>query len=108
LRTHLVVHIQDVPAPAYIRAKRFLDDLESGIRVLRRPDASRYVRAMSQPEATNVRELVQFMADHDLRFASAVSGDEAVYLKFYQALAAYDVIANKAARSNNSIAMEAQ
>jgi hypothetical protein len=41
------------------------------------------------------------MIEKDLRFAPAVAGDEAAYLKFYQALAAYDVIANRAANSDN-------
>ena len=46
------------------------------------------------------------MIEHDLRFAPAVTGDEAAYLKFYQALATYDVVANRAANGDD-LAMKA-
>ena len=46
------------------------------------------------------------MIEHDLRFAPAVTGDEAAYLKFYQALATYDVVANRAANGDD-VAMKA-
>ena len=86
--------IQDVPDPTYIRAKRFLVDLQSGIKVLRQPDAANYFSPMYGPESKSVRELVQHMSKNGLRFAPATAGDEAAYLAFYHALATYDVSAN--------------
>jgi hypothetical protein len=90
------------PDPQYIRAKRFLDDLQSSIRILCRADAAKY---FATPKARTVRELAQYMIEHDLRFAPAVSGDEAAYFRFYQAMAAYDVIANQA-KNGDDVAMK--
>jgi hypothetical protein len=107
LREKLAGIIQKVPAPQYIRAKRFLVDLQSGVKVLRQPDAGNYFNQMYIPKAKSVRELAQYMAKNDLRFAPATAGDEAAYLVFYQALASYDVSANMqapAAVSNQMVA----
>jgi len=94
MREKLVGLIQEVPDPTYIRAKRFLTDLQSGVKVLRQPDAAGYFSALYAPKVKNVRELVSYMTKYDLRFAPATSGDEAAYLVFYRALANYDVSAN--------------
>ena len=98
-QARLEAEIQNVPDPKYIRAKRFLDDLQSSIRILRRPDVAQYFA--NPPKAKTVRELAQHMIEHNLRFAPAVSGDEAAYFRFYQALATYDVIANQAANGDD-------
>jgi hypothetical protein len=94
MRQRLAGMIQDVPDPQYIRAKRFLLDLQSGIKVLHQPDAANYFSPMYGPESKSVRELVQHMSKNGLRFAPATAGDEMAYLAFYQALANYDVSAN--------------
>lgn len=94
--------IRDVPAPEYIRAKRFLADLESGAKVFRRPDAANNFTPIHLPKAKNIEELVQFMTKNDLRFSPAMPGDEAAYLSLYQALAIYDVSANLPATSSGS------
>jgi hypothetical protein len=86
--------IREVPDPQYIRAKRFLVDLQGGIKVLHRPDAANYFNPIYSPNAKTVRELVQYMNKNDLRFAPSTTGDEAAYLVFYRALATYDVSAN--------------
>jgi hypothetical protein len=101
MEARLATQIQDVPDPQYVRAKRFLDNLQDGIRVLRRSDAAKYLSSANAPTAKTVRELAQYMNEHDLRFAPAVAGDEAAYLKLYQALAIYDVVANRAANGDN-------
>jgi hypothetical protein len=102
MRDRLAGLIRDVPAPLYIRAKRFVVDLQSGIKVLRQPDAANYFNPLYVPPAKSVRELVGSMSKRDLRFAPAVPGDEAAYLVFYQALASYDVSANMQAPSSTS------
>jgi hypothetical protein len=86
--------IRDVPAPQYIRAKRFLADLENGTKVFRRPDAAKFFTPIYDRKAKTVGELVQYMAQNDLRFAPAVAGDKSAYLVLYQALAIYDVSTN--------------
>ena len=94
VRERLAGLIQEVPDPAYIRAKRFLSDLQSGIKVLRQPDAAGYFSPVYSPKVNTVQELVRYMTKNDLRFAPATTGDEAAYLVFYRALATYDVSAN--------------
>ena len=94
MRERLAGMIRDVPDPQYIRAKRFLVDLQSGIKVLHQPDAANYFSPMYGPKSKSVRELVQYMSKNGLRFGPATAGDEAAYLAFYQALATFDVSAN--------------
>jgi hypothetical protein len=94
MRDRLAGMIRDVPDPLYIRAKRFLVDLQSGIKILRQPDAANYFNSMYAPKTNSVRELVRHMVKSDLQFAPAVAGDEAAYLVFYRALASYDVSTN--------------
>jgi hypothetical protein len=86
--------IRDVPTVQYVRAKRFLADLEKDAKVLRQPDAASYFSRKYDPKAKNVEELLQYMAKNDLRFAPALPGDEAAYLALYRSLAVYDVSAN--------------
>jgi hypothetical protein len=74
-----------------------LDDLQAAVRTVRQPDAAKY---LDTPHAKTIRELADFMIEKDLRFAPAVAGDEAAYLKLYQQLAAYDIIANRAAEND--------
>jgi hypothetical protein len=103
LRDRLAGVIRDVPAPHYIRAKRFLADVQNGIKVLREPDAANYFNPLYTPKAKTVGELVRYMARRDLRFAPAATGDEAAYLVFYRALASYDVSSNMQAASGMSL-----
>lgn len=98
MKARLADEIQDASAPKYIRAKRFLDDLQAAVQVLRQPDVA---KSLDTPRAKTVRELAELMIEKDLRFAPAVAGDETAYLKLYQQLAAYDVSANRAAESGN-------
>jgi hypothetical protein len=100
MKGQLAGMIRDVPAPQYIRAKRFLADLQSGANVLHRPDPGLYFT----PTYKNVGELVKYMAKNDLRFAPAVPGDEAAYLALYRALAIYDVNANLPTNSESRLA----
>jgi hypothetical protein len=94
MRDRLAGMIRDVPDPLYIRAKRLLVDLQSGVKVLHQPDAANYFSPIYSPKAQTVQELVRYMTQNDLKFAPAVAGDEPAYLAFYQALAIYNVSAN--------------
>ena len=74
MRDQLAGMIRDVPAPQYIRAKRFLADLQSGAKIFRRPDAANYFTPTDNANVKNVGELVQYMAKNDLRFAPGRGG----------------------------------
>lgn len=106
MRLRLAGLIRDVPAPPYIRAKRFLVNLQDVVKVLGQPDAVSHFNPMIEtPRAKSVRELVQYMIKHDLRFAQARAGDEAAYRTFYRALASYEASAKlQAPSAGNQVA----
>jgi hypothetical protein len=94
MRLRLAGLIREVPAPPYIRAKRFLVNLQDVVKVLGQPDALSHFNPMiDTPRTQSVRELVQYMIKHDLRFAQARAGDEAAYQTFHRALASYEASA---------------
>jgi hypothetical protein len=92
LKMHEVLHnkIADIPTPEYVRAKRFLTQLDDAIRILREPDAANYFNQLYSAQGRTAAELVQFMTRLDMRFAPAVEGDAASYLALHRILAAYD------------------
>jgi hypothetical protein len=102
MRERLAAQIRDVPAPQYIRAKRFLEDLQSGLKVLREPDAGNYFTSAYAPNSRTVGDLVKYMTKNSLRFDRATAGDEAAYLAFYRTLATYNVSANLQEGNNTS------
>lgn len=77
----------------YIEAKTFLNNFEGAVRALQQRDAAKHLTGQYALKAKTVRELVQFMAEHGLRFAPALSGGESAYVALHQALAAYDLTA---------------
>jgi hypothetical protein len=90
LQEELHARIADIPSPDYIRAKRFLTQLDDAIKLLRQPDAGNYFNQVYAARGKTVAELVRNMTQLDLRFAPAVQGDEPAYHALHQTLAAYD------------------
>jgi hypothetical protein len=90
LHEELHARIGDISSPDYIRAKRFLTQLDDALKLLRQPDAANYFNRVYAARGKTVAELVRNMTQFDLRFAPAVEGDEAAYHALQQALAAYD------------------
>jgi hypothetical protein len=90
LQEELHARIAGVASPDYIRAKRFLTQLDDAIKLLRQPDAGNYFNQVYAARGKTVAELVRNMTQLDLRFAPAVQGDEPAYHSLHQALAAYD------------------
>jgi hypothetical protein len=94
--------IREVPTVQYVRAKRFLADLEKDAKSMRQPDAATHFSRKYDPKAKSIGELLQYMAKNDLRFSPAMPGDEGAYLVLYRALAIYDVSANLPATFSGS------
>lgn len=86
----VVRNVSELPPTEYIEAKRFINDLSDAVRVLRQPDAAKYLNKRYTAKAGNVSDLVTFMEKEGLQFAPAVSGDEAAYTALQRALVAYD------------------
>ncbi len=94
MRNQLAANIKELPVPQYIRAKRFLNDLEDAVKVLHQPDAANYFNQVYAAKGKTVAELVGYLTEKGLRFAPAVAGDETAYTALHQALVSYDLAAN--------------
>ncbi len=82
--------IADLTPDEYVQAARFLRELRGGLNVLRQPDVAKYFSPQRTAQGSTVAELVAHMTANGLRFAPAVSGEEASYTALHQALVTYD------------------
>jgi hypothetical protein len=101
----LAKNVNKLPTADYIEAKRFLNNFDEAITILTRPDLASYFNQTYTAKGKTVRDLINYMTKKGLAFAPAVAGDEAAYQALYQALAAYDLGANRGMRTtarNNS------
>jgi hypothetical protein len=89
LALKLKQRIDYISANDYIKAKRFLNDLEQTCKVLQDPEVSNYATHKWSAQGNNVRELVDNMTRQGLHFAPATPGDEAAYVALHRALVAY-------------------
>jgi hypothetical protein len=90
------------PPDQYIEARRFLNDLEDGLRALEQPDVGLYITEKYAAKGHTVPELIDHMTREGLEFAPAVTGDEAAYVSLHRALATYDVAARARSESERA------
>ena len=90
MQDELKDRIEEFTPSDYMKAKRFLNDLNKGARGLGDPNGAAAVSGKSQQSASTVDELVAMMTRRGLTFAPAKDGDEAAYSALYQSLRAYD------------------
>ena len=94
----LAERIKDLAPEAYIGAKHYLNELHQALRILKRPDVAKFLNNEYAARGKTVAELLQDMSSLGLRFAPAVSGNEAANNALYRGLVAYDLdLARKAA-----------
>jgi hypothetical protein len=100
----LARNVNDLPAHQYLDAKRFLNELDDAVRLLRQPGVSNYFNQTWVARGNTVRDLVQYMTARGLTFAPAVSGGETAYQTLHSALPAYDLAArqNRVAEAGES------
>jgi hypothetical protein len=72
-----------------MKAKRYLNDLDSALRVLEDPNASKFANRKLAARGSTVSDLVAEMSGQGLRFAPAVPGDEGAYVALHRALVNY-------------------
>ncbi|MBM4069723.1 MAG: hypothetical protein FJ271_12345 [Planctomycetes bacterium] len=88
----LVAKVNDIPTGQYIEAKRFLNDFNDAILAFSQGEHVQYFAFRKWiAEGRTTRELADYMMMHGLKFAPAVSGDEASYRTLFEALAALTV-----------------
>jgi len=90
LQRLLVARANDMPEDTYIDARRFLNNLDDSVRLLRRPDAGDYINGRYAAKGSTIQKLVKYMTEHGLEFGPGVPGEEAAYKMVQQALVRYD------------------
>jgi hypothetical protein len=94
LQTRLRRSVADSSPSDYIKAKRYLNDLDSAIKVLEDPNVSKYANRTLAAKGGTVSDLVTEMSGQGLKFAPAVAGDEGAYVALHRAMASYAVPAD--------------
>jgi hypothetical protein len=82
--------VADISSTDYVRAKRYITELESATKVLQDPNVANYFGKWSA-RGNSVAELVKHMTDNGLQFAPAGQGDQAAYTSLHRSMATYDV-----------------
>jgi hypothetical protein len=91
LQTRLRRNVAEASPSDYMKAKRYLSDLDGAIRALQDPNVSKYANGKLAPKGGTVSDLVTEMSSKGLRFAPAVAGDEGAYVALHRALVSYAV-----------------
>jgi hypothetical protein len=91
LNEKLTDRIRDLSPDDYVGAKHYLKELHQALRILKRPDVAKFLNNEYSARSRTVGELLQDMSSLGLRFAPAVSGNEAAYNALYRGLVAYDL-----------------
>jgi hypothetical protein len=84
-------HTEEIDGGTYLVGKRFLDDLETAIKVLEDPNATKFLGGTYKAKGHNVQELIQNMNQQGLQFAAALSGDEPAYISLHGSMTTYAV-----------------
>jgi hypothetical protein len=74
----------------YIKAKRYLTEIEDTIKALQDPEVGKSASRKWADSTASVGELVRQMTKQGLKFAPAVSGDQSSYVALHSAMVAYD------------------
>jgi hypothetical protein len=80
---------QDLSLSHLIEAKRFLEQLQEGIRLLYSPNGVNYLNDVYAARGSSVAEVVEHMRTNGLSVAPAAGGDEDAYVGLYNALITY-------------------
>lgn len=89
LHKHLSKNVGDLPTAQYIEARRFLNNFDDAVKVLGGTNPGNYVTRKWAAKGKNIVEVADGLMGAGLQFAPAVAGDEAAYVVFHRALAAY-------------------
>jgi hypothetical protein len=89
LTAQLKRNVADISAGDYIKAKRFLNELNDTITILQDPNVSKYVNQTWSARGNTVGALTQEMTRQGLRFARATTGDQAAYVALHSAMVEY-------------------
>jgi hypothetical protein len=95
LMGQLKSNIDNISANDYIKAKRYLNDMNGTITALQDPNVANYVNRKWTAQGNNVAQLTQEMGQQGLRFAPATPGDESAYTSLHTRMVAYFIYPDK-------------
>jgi hypothetical protein len=82
-------HKEEIDGGSYLKGKHFLDDLQSSLKVLQEPEATKFLDGSYAARGANVQELVDNMSAQGLKFAPATPGSEAAYFSLHDSFVSY-------------------
>lgn len=91
LRDKLVSRVEEIDTPDYLEARRYLNELNRALTILKRPDIGDIVAGKYRANGKDVAALIKDMSGKGLRFAPAQEGDEGAYSALYKAMAQFDM-----------------
>jgi hypothetical protein len=95
LTAQLKRNVDSIAANDYIKAKRFLNELNDTITILQGPNVAKYVNQTWSAKGNTVGELTREMMRQGLKFARATTADQAAYLALHGGMVAYYVVPDK-------------
>jgi hypothetical protein len=104
LSNHLRSKIADISSTDYVRAKRYVTELENATKVLQDPNVANYYGKWTA-RGNTVGELVKNMTDNGLKFAPAGTGDQAAYTSLHRIMANYDVALSTQIRGPQAVSV---
>lgn len=98
LKEELLKKVNEIHAPQYMAAKRFLQEFEQATTALENGEApvqAKFQKFVDGGRAgRSVQELAEYMVKEGLRFGPATADDEPAYRAVHTAMAAYDIAMN--------------
>jgi hypothetical protein len=95
LRDDLVKKVNETPTTQYFDAKRFLHEFHEATVALERGEAPVQAKFQRYVEGgKSVQEVIDYMVQNGLRFASATATDEPAYRAIHSMLASYNIAMN--------------
>jgi hypothetical protein len=89
LYADLKKNISKISSNDYIKAKRYVGEIEKSLKALDDPNASKFATRKWAAKGETVQQVVMNMTRDGLRFAPAIQGDEAAYVAMHRAMVAY-------------------
>jgi hypothetical protein len=77
-------------ADAYFAAKAFVTSLDAAVTALRQPDVRNFFNGQYDLKPGPIPDVMRWLTERGLRFATALPGDEGAYTTLHRELAAYD------------------
>jgi hypothetical protein len=90
LSNNLRSQVADIPSNDYVRAKRYVTELQNATKVLQDPNVANYFSKWTA-HGNDVADLVRNMTANGLRFAPAGQGDQAAYTSLHRSMATFQV-----------------